>query len=216
MMYPLYKCSFNLSLNSLALTPRIDIFVSSANILTLVLVRRQFGRLLISVKKSSDLNLNPEEHRIFMILLLDVVFFCFAYLCPVSYIIMMNNFKSVFLSAIRMRFPETDSVMNTVKYGLVNNQTINCCPCDLISYSQANLREERGEERNCSFYSANVYLVRTITRNSMNLFYNVRNTPIRFLVVKPIWPPRSLYLCIADALSSPSFQISGADTKVTA
>ena len=57
------------------------------------------------------------------------------------------------------------------------------------------------------FYSANVYLVPTITRNSENLFYYVSNTTV------DLWWSHQygrhwLHLCIADALSSPSFQIS--------
>ena len=58
------------------------------------------------------------------------------------------------------------------------------------------------------FCSVNVYLVPTITRNCKNLFYYISNTTV------DLWWSHQycrhwLHLCLADALSSPSFQISG-------
>ncbi len=57
------------------------------------------------------------------------------------------------------------------------------------------------------FYSDNVYLVPTITRNCKNLFYHVSNTTVA------VWWSHQyvrhwLHLCITDALSSTSFEIS--------
>ncbi len=57
------------------------------------------------------------------------------------------------------------------------------------------------------YYLANVFLVPTITRNCKNLFYYDSNTTV------DLWWSHQygrhwLHLCIADALSSPSFKIS--------
>ena len=59
------------------------------------------------------------------------------------------------------------------------------------------------------FYSADVYLVATITRNCKNLIY-VSETTV------DLWWSRQygrhwLHVCVADALSSPNFQISEGD-----
>ncbi len=77
----------------------------------------------------------------------------------------------------------------------------------LVIYSQANLGGKRWLLL-IIFYLANVYLVPTITRNCKNLFCYVSNTTV------DLWWSHQygrhwLHLCIADALSSPSFGTLG-------
>ena len=74
------KFSFRLSLISRILAPCDDIFVSSANVLTLALwlVGRQFGRSLMYIKKNSGPKFEPYGTPHFMILLLD--FFVLLYI----------------------------------------------------------------------------------------------------------------------------------------